>query len=499
MVRTVQSLRETPVTPLREALKKLGSESLIYGLGQVSGRAVQLLLVPVLTLVLPRGEFGVSDLVLAYLQTAVLVLVFGMDGALARFFYHEPDRAARIRMASSSLVFRVAVGGLAAVLLALFATPLSRALVGSEVYRKYLLLAAATLPFTLVVLFGNDVLRVTFQPWKFIALNLAQTVLTAGLSLWLVLVRHMGVAGVLYGRLGGDAACALFALVLVRHTIAPRFSGAVLRRMLGYGAPLVPVAIAYGAITSVDRFVLQSTRGLEDVAVYGVAIKFFALVTMGVSAFQLAYGPFAFARAAAPDSGRLYARVLAGYVAVASLAAMLGGLFAPEVLAIAVPASYAGAAGPAAFLAFAAVAQGAYSVVSVGIGLALRTPLLGWSAGGAALVAAAANLLLVPRLGPLGAGIATTLGYVTSVVLAYLVAQRVHPVPFRGLRLTGTFALGLALTVAGQRLAPHGGAGLLAKALIVIVFAVAVWRLGLLEDRGAVARPRSAGAAPAGT
>ena len=499
MVREAQPLRAAAVTPMREALKKLSAESLIYGLGQVSGRAVQLLLVPVLTRVLARGEYGVSDLVFAYLQTAVLVLVFGMDGALGRFFYQEPDRAARIRMASTSLVFRLVTGGAAALLLALFATPLARALVGSEVYRRYLLTAAVTLPFTLVVLFGNDVLRVTFQPWKFIALNLAQTILTAGISLWLVLARHLGVAGVLYGRLAGDAACALFALVLVRHTIAPRFSGATLRRMLGYGAPLVPVAIAYGAITSLDRYMLQRTRSLEDVAVYGVAIKFFALVTMAVSAFQLAYGPFAFARATAPDSGRLYARVLSAYVAAASLAAMLAGLFAPEALAIVVPAAYAGAAGPAAFLAFAAVAQGAYYVVSVGIGLALKTPLLGWSAGGAALVAAVTNLLLVPRLGPLGAGIATSLGYVTSAVLAYVVAQRVHPVPFRGVRLTIVFALALALTAAGQRLVPLGGGGVVAKGLIVLVFAAAVWWLGLFEDRGAVARTKAVGEVPAGT
>lgn len=499
MVRETQSVRTAAVTPVREALKKLSAESFIYGLGQVGGRSVQLLLVPVLTRVLARGEYGVSDLIFAYLQTALLVLVFGMDGALGRFFYQEPDRAARIRMASTSLVFRLATGTSVALLLALFATPLSRALVGSDVYRKYVLLGAVTLPFTLVVLFANDLLRVTFQPWKFIALNLAQTILTAGLSLWLVLAKHMGVAGVLYGRLAGDAACALFALVLVRHTIAPRFSAATLRRMLGYGAPLVPSAIAYGLITSLDRYMLQRTRSLEDVAVYGVAIKFFTLVTLAVSAFQLAYGPFAYALARSPDAGRLYARVLAAYVAVASVAAMLAGLFTPEVLAVFVPPAYAGAAGPAAFLVFAAVAQGAYYVVSVGIGLALRTPLLGWAAGGAALAAAVANLLLAPRLGPLGAGIATTLGYATSALLTYVVAQSVHPVPFRGLRLVLTFALALALTVAGQRLVPPGGWWVVAKLLIALVFAATVWRLGLLRDRGAVAGAKAVREAPAGT
>ena len=90
--------RASPKLPVREALKRLTAESVVYGLGQAGGRAVQLLLVPVLTRALAPGAYGVSELVVSYAQTAVLVLVLGMDGALARFFYQEPDREARIRM-----------------------------------------------------------------------------------------------------------------------------------------------------------------------------------------------------------------------------------------------------------------------------------------------------------------------------------------------------------------------------------------------------------------
>ena len=43
---------------MREALKRLTGESLVYGLGQVSGRAVQLLLVPILTRILAPGLSG---------------------------------------------------------------------------------------------------------------------------------------------------------------------------------------------------------------------------------------------------------------------------------------------------------------------------------------------------------------------------------------------------------------------------------------------------------
>jgi len=485
VVRAPESAGQAAMS-LREQLKRLTGESVIYGLGQVSGRAVQLILVPVLTRALTPGAYGVSELVFAYLQTAVLVLVLGMDSALARFFYQEPHREARVRMVSTSLTFRLVTGTLVSLALVAAAGPLSGQLMGSDVYRKYLLIGAASLPFTLVVLFANDVLRVTFQPAKFIALNIAWSAIVAGLALWLVIGRQLGVAGVLYGKLFGDIACAGLGLVLVRHNLRPVFDRDALRRMLAYGLPLVPASIAYGAMASFDRFVLQRSRSVEEVAVYAVAYKFFAVVTMGVSAFQLAYMPFAYARANVADAPRLYARVLALYVAVASLGALLIAAFAADALRWLTTTAYAGAAGPALWLAFAAVAQGAYTVVGIGIGLAMRTPLVAWIAGGASVMALAANLVLTPRYGPLGAAIATWVAHVTSVVVAYVIAQRVYPAPYRGARLAAVFGIALGLGWLAQALAPSGWGGVATKLLAAMVFAGLVWRLALWTDRGAV-------------
>src|SRR4029077_7415636 len=148
---------------------------------------------------------GVSELVIGYSASVLLVLVFGMDAALARFFYQQPDRAARIRMASSSFAFRVTTGVLVSLALAALAGPLSAQLTGGAVYGKYLRIGALTLPFTLVTLWCHDLLRVTFQPWKFVSLNVTQTAIVGGLTLYLVLARGLGVAGVLYGKLVGDA------------------------------------------------------------------------------------------------------------------------------------------------------------------------------------------------------------------------------------------------------------------------------------------------------
>lgn len=471
---------------LRDSLKKLSGESLIYGIGQVSGRAVNLLLVPLLTRVLLKQQFGVADLVTGYSASLLLVLVFGMDGALARFFYEQPDSATRKRMASSSFVFRLVTSVSIASLIVLLAAPLAERLMGGAVYAKYLRIGAMTLPFTMIVLFCNDLLRVTFQPWKFVTLNVTQTVLVGGITIYLVLVQKLGVVGVLYGKLFGDGLAALLGVVLSRHHLRPLVDRALLRRMLAYGVPLVPVAFAYGIIGSVDRWALQHFASLDEVGTYALAIKFFAVVTMGVSAFQLAFMPFAFARAQDPEAPRLYARVLGLYVAIATAGALAVGLLAPLGIQLLATKDYAAASRPALWLAFAAVAQGAYYVAALGINLSLRNRLLGLSAGGAALLAAAANLVLVPRLGAEGAAMATFAGYVTSAVLTYVISQRVYPLPYRGARLAALFAVGVTLGALAVRFAPAGAAGAAVRVGSLVLYALVAWKSDVWKDRGAL-------------
>ena len=465
---------------VRQGLKVLASESIVYGLGQAGGRAVQLLLVPILTRALDPSAYGVSELVVAYSMTLITVLVLGMESALARFFYQEPDREAKITMVSTSFWFRLAVGLASAALIAGLAAPLAGRLVGGDVYRKYLMIAAVNVPLTLIVMFGNDVLRVTFQPWKYVALNLTQTLLGAGLAVWFVVRMERSVAGVLYGRLIGDAVAALVAVVLVRHMLRLRFSADTLRRMLAFGVPMLPALFAFAAISGVDRYLLQRTRTLEELAVYAVAMKFFTVMIFTASAFQLAYGPFAYARAGTPEAPRLYSRALSLYVTIGSTGALLVGLFAPEALRVLVPPVYAGAAAPALVLGFAAVGFGAYTVAGIGINLALKTAWASVCAAAGALVAVVANLWWTPLHGPIGAAAATWVGYVTAAIVCYVVAQRFTPLPYRGARLLALFLVASAAGLAGQRLDLGGAATIAAKLAIVGAFAALAGRTAFL-------------------
>ena len=119
------------------AIARRGKDSLLYGTGQMLGRAVQVGLVYLLTRSFTPEEYGVVDLVMTVSVLATLFTIFGMDAALARSFYESPDREARRRKAMTSALHRVVAGIVVCLFLVLEARPVSTLLLRSPAYEKY--------------------------------------------------------------------------------------------------------------------------------------------------------------------------------------------------------------------------------------------------------------------------------------------------------------------------------------------------------------------------
>lgn len=462
---------------IRESLKRLTRESLVYGLGQAVGRGLQMLLVPIFTRVFSPAEYGVVDLTTLVGSIAAFLIVMGTDGALARFFYEAKDADARRAMVTTSAVWRAGIALFVAAVLWAIAPLFSSAVLASPDYAKYVRLTALAVPFTVFVFFQNDVLRVTFQPVKYVVLNVVNTVLVGGLSILFVVGWNREVSGVLYGRAIGDALTACLGFVLIRHSFTLRTDAAVLRRLLRYGLPVIPAAIAFWAISYGDRWVLVRFADLASVGVYAVAVKVGTVMMLLVSAFHLAWGPFAFAQAREKEAGRLYARVLTLFVAVTTGFALLLGFIAPEALALLVPPEYGGAGVPGGLLAFAAVAYGASTIAALGANLALRTDLFAWTWVGTAVLTVGLAILLVGPLHLTGVAIATLVGFVLAAIALYVAAQKVHPLPLRGLRALVLFGAGLAAYAAGMGAGLSGGASIAARLLAFGAYAALAWRL----------------------
>ncbi len=123
--------------------------------------------------------------------------------------------------------------------------------------------------------------------------------------------------------------------------------------------------------------------------------------------------------------------MVAGFSALAAAIAIL----APDLIGVIAPAEWAPAADVTAVVAFGSAANAAALMFASGIYLARATrvmPLLTLVAAG---INVATNLVLIPRIGIMGAAWATLLAYAALAAMTAIVAERRHPVHFDLARL----------------------------------------------------------------
>ena len=67
------------------AIKNLGKQTLIYGLGHVLARLITFLLLPLYTHTFTKEAYGAISLAYAFMGFAIILYRYGMDTALMKF------------------------------------------------------------------------------------------------------------------------------------------------------------------------------------------------------------------------------------------------------------------------------------------------------------------------------------------------------------------------------------------------------------------------------
>jgi len=184
-------------------------------------------------------------------------------------------------------------------------------------------------------------------------------------------------------------------------------------------------------LTSSDIYLLKLLAGLHEVGQYQFAHEVLLVMVLPILAFNMAWPSFLYRSLSDGEAGER-AVVRIGHVYVMSLTglALAVALFAPEALALVGGRTYAESGSVVPVLALSALLYAVYLVVSSGLYAAKATRRL----PAIALAAAAVNILLdlvwIPHLGYVGAGMASAGANLVLAVLAYLRAQSVRPIRF---------------------------------------------------------------------
>jgi len=430
-----------------ETLKGLGRHSLVYGLGALASKLLAFVLLPVYTRYLTPDDYGVVALLTTTGAVAALVAELGLGSALfwSVIYRGEDER----RAAGSALVLLVGQGVLLFGGLAIVAGPLAGLIFGTAAgYAGLLRLVFLTGLLGLVDIVFLALLRIRERAGTYAAAAIGRFALGALLNVLFIVVLRRGVEGLVVAGLLTAAIAAGVELVVLARAVGLAFDRQLVRRMLGFGAPLMPANVAGVALTSADRYFLQAFDSAAAVGIYAIGYSIGMAMNLAVQAVQLAWPAQMFAIAKRDDAERQLGRLLTHFLVVFGFAWLVLSVYAREIVVVMTTPRYYEAAAVVPLVTLAYVFYGVRMITNTGLMTRNRTSAVTPLVLAATALNLALNVLLIPRFGILGAASATALSYGALMALSLAANQAVWRIDYEPGRLARIVAVCAALYLA---------------------------------------------------
>jgi O-antigen/teichoic acid export membrane protein len=409
----------------------------VYTLSNVASAAVPFLLLPALTRAMGPEEYGQVAMFATLVTIASAVVGLSVHGSASVRFFDLSVKDFSVYVSSCMAVMLASLAGVALLLLAIFA-------IAPE-------LAGVPLPWALGALgvaAASFILQMRLVIWlaqkralQYAALQVGYAVLNAGLTVAMVLALQGGAAGRMRAQALALVLAALIAVASLSrsHMLAGRVSFAYIKEAARFGAPLIPHLSGTTMLVTFDRFVINDQLGLADTGIYMGAVQIALAIALVAEAINKAFVPWLYeqlAQAQPEFPGWIVKRTWLCFGAIAVLA-LLSMLVVEPMVWLVVGEKYMAATTVLPWLIAGQAFGTAYFLVANYIFYSRRTHYLAFASLTAGVCNAVLTLLLVPRLGMVGAGISFCCAQALLFALVWWCSNRVYPMPWLFWRKSG--------------------------------------------------------------
>jgi O-antigen/teichoic acid export membrane protein len=496
-------------------LKKLLVQASHYGVASLLNMAAGLVTFPLLTRLFSVADYGVMNLIAATLTVAVALGKVGVQHSIVR--YHSEIVAGKsrydLRTLISTTVLGMAATGLFTALLLVAGTQLAPSRwLGDPRLRRLFALAAILVVVQVMESAFVNFLRAEQKTSALMKYQVAKKYLGLGLIVGaLLLISRTLTAFYSASVLGEGIAVAVLGFVLFTGGERPRptlsgFSRPLYRELLGFGVPMMIGYEFSGIILAVgDRYVIDGLIGEAPLGLYSAAYNLCTYVQMVFVAsvgqaimpiYMRMFDEKGVEETSSFIAGSLRTYALFGAPVIAGLAAV-----GPELLPTLASEKYASAAGVLPWVIAGMVVDGTNAMVGAGLFIHRKTRRIMAIVLSSAVLNLVLNLILVPRIGILGAAIATLVSYAVASLAMAIAGRHLLPIRLpwattaRAAIAAGVMYAALIFVFPGHRLLTVAVRGMLGAPIYGVIMvlidpdAKALWKkvAGRLRRRGTAA------------
>ncbi len=463
-------------------IKSLAQHTAIYGMGNVLGRAVSILLVPIYARHLMSADNGIVSLAFAFIGFGAIFYSLGLNPALIRLLSGKTDLGAQRTAFSSGFWALVATGGILSSLIWIGAAPLAHHLLGSAKHSAFFELIAAIILLDTLSEPLFTVCRARQRSLLYAIVRFVQHTLQLGLTVYLVAHLGRGPIAVFEANLISSLFALMAMLPVGLRVIRPTFRMRALRDLLYFGLPFMLSSLSILIIALSDRFLIRFFFGLDDLGIYGIAYKLGLPISFVVQAFRAAWAPAVLDETRAEtrnETRRMCARITTYFALFGILGCLILATFAREIIVLIAGGNaqiYLKGAQVVPLVGLAFFFLGLYIILTAGVFAEGRAGFLPVIVGTGACVNIALNFLLLPKFGFIAAAYSTLIAHVLMVILLYLTVRRFFPVPYEYARLG---KICVAATIVFVALSGHlhdmSMQGIVARLIFVSSYPLILW------------------------
>jgi O-antigen/teichoic acid export membrane protein len=469
-------------------LRRLATTGAAYTASSVISKLIAVALLPLLTRYLTPADYGAAEVLITGVIAASIVIRLGVIEALLRFYYQageDPDQV--VKTAFASLLWTTTIGLAIALPLA---GPISKLLLGHSDPGLMRIAIFGLWVFTMFE-FLTTLFRLDERAKGYFVFTVANVLVTIPVTVWLVVGEDKGASGLLLGQYGTGAAFLALLVIADRRRLALLPDTALLRRMLRWGLPTMPAELSLYSLNFIDRVLIVRLVGLGDAGLYSLSVKFAQAVNVLVKGFQLAWPPLAYSIQDDDEARRAYAVIVTWFVSVTTFVVVGMWLLSRWIVRALAAPEFFGSYKTIGLVSTGVMLYALYLVLVIVLGRTGRTEFNFPATGAGTVVNIGLNLLLLPSMGIVGAGVSLVASYAVVLVLMYVFTQRLFKVPYEWLRLAQAAGLAALLVVAGELLMPTSGfGGLVGRIAFWLAYPLLLWATGFLseEERRAAGR-----------
>ena len=279
--------------------KSLLKDTVIFAVGSLGSKVILFLLVPLYTNYLSSAEYGTAELITTIASLFIPILCLAINTAEIRYGLMKNVKAENVAVASFFVLILSA-------LLTLMLVPMTSLYPSLYQWRWYLAFYIVVSSFAEV---ERTYLKVKGKNKLFAIIGISKTAVLALANILLLVVAQMRVEGYLLAIIFSyifEIIITYIASGLYLDLPHGTLDVSLLRRMIGYSAPLILSSISWWLIHSSDKIMLDLMIGSSMLGIYTAATKIPSLINVFNGFFNQAWAIFSFKEVDSNNNSRVF-------------------------------------------------------------------------------------------------------------------------------------------------------------------------------------------------